>query len=108
MQKIERKVLNNRETDIPLFTHKCSFEIGHLQYPLKITGVFWQRMENKCSFSYACNFVLLKNHTRNTEWADILTNWELTFTMPIVSQQEEKLASFNITLTSPSFLKDKN
>lgn len=65
-------------------------------------------MENKCSFSYALNFVLLKNHTRNIEWADILTNWELTFTMPIVSQQEEKLASFNITLTSPSFLKDKN
>lgn len=59
-------------------------------------------------FSYAQNFVLLKNRTRNTELADILTNWELTFTMSTLSQQEEKLASFNINLTSPSFLKDKN
>lgn len=40
--------------------------------------------------------------------ADILTNWELTFTVSTLSQQEEKSASFNITLTSPPFLKDKN
>jgi len=59
-------------------------------------------------FSYAQNSVLLKNRTRNTELADILTKWELTFTVSISSQQEEKLASFNITLTSPSFLKGKN
>lgn len=59
-------------------------------------------------FSYAQNIVFLKNCTRNTELADILANWELTFSMSILSQREEKLASLNITLTSPSVLKDKN
>lgn len=70
-------------------------------------------MENKCAqhiISFHMHKILsfFKNCTRNTELADILANWELTFSMSISSQQEEKFANFNITLTSPSVLKDKN